>query len=196
MKIFLFSILYITAISVSAQVNFPGDGYIDNTGDYALINYFQNLQIDKENASVSFDFVEDDTSGTIEIFELKINFNPADPDNASFSGEALIKTLETGNFLRDGHLMWQKFFYKKKFPKISFKSTQVVSFGENTYKVIGNLAIKGTEKEAIITFTLDDKKLLGNTTIYTSDFGVKIHDKREKNKLNIQFDFPIVDFKD
>ncbi len=160
--------------------------------DYALINDFKGLDFDKKNAKVSFDFIEENTSGTIEGLDFRIDFNPNDTDNAIFKGTAEVKTLDTDNFLRDGHLMWEKFFYKKKYPKIAFESTQVVGFGKNTFKVIGNLNMKGTQKEVIITFTLDDSKLLGKTTIYTSDFGVNIHDEREKNKLDIQFHFPIL----
>lgn len=161
------------------------------TNDYALINDFQGLEFDKEKSQISFDFIEDDTSGNISGLDFKINFNPKDPENATFKGTALIKTLDTDNFLRDGHLMWEKFFFKKKYPKIAFTSTQVVPFETNTYKVIGNLTIKGIQKEVIITFSHDDKKLLGKTTIYTSDFDVNIHDKREQNKLDIRFYFPI-----
>ncbi len=160
--------------------------------DYALINDFKRLDFDKEKSKVTFDFIEDNTSGLISGLDFRIDFNPNDPENAVFKGTAQVKTLDTGNFLRDGHLMWQKFFYKKKYPEISFISKQVVAFEANTYKVIGNLTIKGTQKEVIITFSLDDKKLSGKTTIYTSDFGVNIHDEREKNKLNIQFYFPIL----
>lgn len=160
---------------------------------YTLINDFKRLEFDKEKSRISFDFIEENTSGTISGLDFKINFNPKDPENASFSGTALVKTLDTDNFLRDGHLMWEKFFYKKKYPKIFFKSTHVVSFGENTYKVIGVLMIKGIEKEIIITFSLDDKKLLGITTIYTSDFGIPIHETREQNKLNVHFYFPVLE---
>lgn len=160
--------------------------------DYTLINDFKELEFNKEKSRISFDFIEENTSGTISGLDFKINFNPKDPENASFSGTVLVKTLDTDNFLRDGHLMWEKFFYKKKFPKIFFKSTHVVSFGENTYKIIGDLTIKGIEKEIIITFSLDDKKLLGITSIYTSDFGIDIHENREQNKLNIRFYFPIL----
>lgn len=160
--------------------------------DYALINDYQGIVFDKEKSRVSFNFIEDKTSGTIAGLDFKINFNPKDPENASFKGTALINTLDTDNFLRDGHLMWERFFYRKKYPKISFVSTHVVAFDTNTYKVIGNLTIKGIQKEVIITFSLDDKKLLGKTTIYSSDFGVNIHDKREQNKLDIRFYFPIL----
>ncbi|MCK8520063.1 YceI family protein [Aquimarina sp. D1M17] len=160
--------------------------------DYTLINDFKGLDFDKEKARISFDFVEENTSGTIKGLDFKINFNPNDTENASFEGTAKVNTIDTDNFLRDGHLMWEKFFHKRKYPVISFKSKQVVAFETNTYKVIGDLTIKGTKKEVIITFTLDDHKLLGKTTIHTSDYGVNIHEEREKNKLNIRFYFPMV----
>ncbi|GAA4271521.1 YceI family protein [Aquimarina gracilis] len=194
MKIYLGTVIFLLISFGFGQTNFPvpDDGYVSNRREYALINDYKSLDIDKSKSKITFNFIEEETSGTIGGLDFTIDFNPTDPDNASFKGTALVKTLDTDNFLRDGHLMWEKFFYKKKHPKISFESTQVVSFEENTYKVIGNLTIKGTKKEVIITFTLDDQKLSGVTTIFTSDFGVNIHDEREKNKLDIQFFFPIL----
>ncbi len=194
MRMFLNAIIFLCVTSVFGQVSITSDMVpVDNrTTDYTLINDFQGLDFDQEKSRISFDFIEDDTSGTIGGLDFKINFNPSDIDNAVFKGSAMVNTLDTNNFLRDGHLMWEKFFHKKKHPKISFVSKQVVSFEANTYKVIGNLTIKGIQKEVILTFSLDDKKLLGKTTIYTSDFGVSIHDEREKNKLNVRFYFPIL----
>ncbi|MHA7057432.1 YceI family protein [Aquimarina sp. M1] len=180
------------------QFSPPSDDMINIANRYtgqeeALIDDVIKLDFDKKNAKISFDFVSEETSGTIAGLDFKISFNPEDPDNAYFKGTALVNTLDTDNFLRDGHLMWEKFFYKKKYPKIAFESSQVVHFGNNNYKVIGDLTIKGITKEIIINFTLDiTKKLLGKTTIYTSDFGVNILDERKKNKLDIVFDFPIL----
>lgn len=158
---------------------------------YALINDLQHIEIDKQKSAISFDFISEDTSGTITGLDFDIKFNPNDPNNASFSGTALVETIDTGNFIRDGHLMWKKFFYKKQYPKIIFKSSHVVDFENNTFKVVGILTIKGVAKEEILTFTLIDKELKGNATIHTSDYDVNIHDEREKNKLNIQFNFPL-----
>ncbi|GAA3510946.1 hypothetical protein GCM10022393_25780 [Aquimarina addita] len=166
------------------------DGYTGH--EEALINDFIKLEFDTENSKISFNFISEDTEGTIGGLDYKISFSPDNPDNAYFRGSALVKTLDTDNFLRDGHLMWEKFFYKSKYPKIEFASSQVVHFGNNNYKVIGDLTIKGVTKEVIINFMLDTQKLLGKTTIYTSDFGVNIHDKRDQNKLNIVFDFPLL----
>jgi len=191
MKTILSFFLSLMVVQSFCQDIFP-DLQTNTVSEYALINDFNGLEFDKKNAKVSFYFIDEETSGTIEGLDFKINFNPNDVENASFSGTALVKTLDTGNFLRDGHLMWEKFFYKKKYPKIHFKSAQVVPFEGNTFKVIGSLTIKGIKKEAILTFSLKDKKLVGKTTIYTSDFDVNIHDDREKNKLDIEFYFPIL----
>ena len=91
------------------------------TTEYSLIDDFKGLDFDKKDATVSFYFVEDDTSGIIGGLDFKISFNPNDPENATFKGTALVKTLDTDNFLRDGHLMWQKFFYKKKISQHYFR---------------------------------------------------------------------------
>lgn len=161
--------------------------------DYSLINDYENdLRIDTEKSTISFEFIDEETTGTIGGLDFRIDFNPADPDNASFNGTALVETLDTNNFIRDGHLMWAKFFHKKKYPKITFTSKQVVPFEEKVYKVIGDLTIKGITKEVIITFSIEDKKLLGKTTFYTSDFGIHIHDERKRNQLDVQFHFPIM----
>jgi len=149
-------------------------------------------KIDAKNAKITFDFVSEKTSGTISELELQITFDPEAISQASFKGTALVESIDTGNFLRDGHLMWKKFFHKSKFPKIKFESNQVNTINANTFDVLGALTIKGTTKQINISFTLDNNKLLGQTTIFTSDFGVNIHDIREENKLNIQFDFPFL----
>ncbi len=197
MKLLIYTIaIHLFVVIGHSQTEIINGGNIPDAiitrGDYTLINDFQRIEFDKSKSRISFDFIEEETTGTIEGLDFNINFNPVDTENSFFKGTALIKTIDTNNFLRDGHLMWEKFFYKKKYPKISFSSTQVVPFDTTTYKVIGNLNIKGTEKEVIITFTLDETKLLGKTTIYTSDYGVNIHDERAKNKLDIQFVFPII----
>ncbi|MBP2831920.1 YceI family protein [Aquimarina sp. U1-2] len=174
------------------QRTFPDDGYVSRAGNYALINDFKNLDFDNDSSRVTFNFIEDNTTGTIGGLDFNIQFNPEDPDNASFVGSAQIKTLDTNNFLRDGHLMWKKFFYKTKYPKIFFNSTHVIAFGNHVFKVIGDLTIKGIKNEIIITFTLNDNELTGTTSINTSNFDIHIHDERKKNKLDIQFHFPIL----
>ncbi|GAA4278716.1 YceI family protein [Aquimarina mytili] len=194
MKVFLNILLTVIITQGFCQDLTPNTTGLNTNpnSELSLINDFKGLDIDIENSKVTFDFIHENTSGTISGLDFRIDFNPSDPENAVFKGSALVKTIDTDNFLRDGHLMWEKFFYKKKYPKITFTSTQVVEFENNTFKVIGNLTIKGIQKEVIITFNLNDKLLLGKTTIHTSDYGVNIFDERQKNELDIQFHFPIL----
>lgn len=173
--------------------NYPNQIDINYRGmDYSLINDMNPLTFDTKNAKVRFHFPKDDVNGSIGGMQLALAFNPEDTDNSKLSGTALVETLETGNFLRDGHLMWKKFFYKKKYPKIQFSSSQIVPFDDGLYKVIGLLNIKGVQKEVIINFHLMEKALIGKTTIYTSDFGIAIYEDREENQLDITFEFPIL----
>lgn len=199
MKRYIYAFCFFLSLASLGYSQFSGTTKVLNTSDGyvghedALINDVIKLDFDKKNAKVSFEFVSEETSGTISGLDFKISFNPEDTDNAFFKGTAEVSTIDTNNFLRDGHLMWEKFFHKKKYPKIEFESKEVVHFGDNNYKVIGALTIKGVTKEVIINFILDiTKKLSGTTTIYTSDFGINIHDEKEKNKLNVTFDFPIL----
>ena len=146
--------------------------------------------INADAATIGFDFVTDDTSGTISELKLQIHYDPSDLSTASFSGTAAVNTLDTGNFLRDGHLMWEKFFDKKHYPTISFTSTKVIPITTASFTVHGNIIIKGIRKEISISFEQLDTKLVGKTTVYTSDFDIHIHEPRVQNQLDVIFNFP------
>ncbi len=191
MKKYIYTVFFLVFfLTVYGQFDPPSTS--SRTNSYTLINDVKKIDFDIEKSVISFNFVTEQTTGTIHGLECKISFNPEDPDSSFFRGTAMVNTIDTNNFLRDGHLMWEKFFYKKKHPKIAFDSSQVVHFGNTNYKVIGNLTIKGTTKEVIINFVLNNESLVGKTSINTSDFGINIHKEREKNKLDITFEFPIL----
>jgi len=128
MKNYINLILFLILLIPFRYAQFP-KSTTDITNVYighedALINDFIKLEFDKKNSKISFDFVSEETNGSISGLDFKISFNPEDTDNAHFKGTALINTLDTDNFLRDGHLMWEKYFHKKKYPKIAFEEKQ------------------------------------------------------------------------
>ena len=61
-------------------------------------------------------------------------------------------TIDTTDPKRDEHLRSPEFFDVKKFPKMTFKSTEVSRSGQG-YKVVGNLTIKDVTKP--VTLTVD-----------------------------------------
>lgn len=194
----LYFIPFFVFIQVNAQ--FTGDSSQNitiqnernNVHEYALIDDTNQVKVDVKNTEITFNFISEDTQGSISGLELDISFNPKDLESSYFKGTALIETIDTDNFLRDGHLMWKKFFNKKEFPKMKFESIMISKSGKNTFDITGDLTIKGIKKEVVISLSQNYTSLIGKCVIYTSDFDVNIDDQREKNKLEIEFNFPIV----
>jgi polyisoprenoid-binding protein YceI len=86
-----------------------------------------------------------DLSGTVVVDEK----NPANS-----KVEVTIKTasVDTKNEKRDEHLRSPDFFNAKQFPNLTFKSTKVEAAGKDTYKVTGNLTLRGVTKPITFTF--------------------------------------------
>lgn len=62
-------------------------------------------------------------------------------------------TVDTANKKRDTHLAGPDFFNVKQYPKLTFKSTAVEKSGDNTFKVTGDLTIRGVTKSMTIDVT-------------------------------------------
>lgn len=67
-------------------------------------------------------------------------------ENAAIHFEADVKTINTGNEQRDGHLQSDDFFNAEAFPKLTFRSTSVTKSGEN-FKLTGDLTIRDITKQ-------------------------------------------------
>jgi polyisoprenoid-binding protein YceI len=93
-----------------------------------------------DHVGIGFVFVEfPDLSGTIE-------FNPDEPAESSIDFTAKTTTLVSHQKKRDKHLKGPDFFNAKKHPELTFESKNIEKTGEDTYKVAGDLTIKGTTK--------------------------------------------------
>jgi polyisoprenoid-binding protein YceI len=83
----------------------------------------------------------------------QLNFDPADPGNASVEVEIDIAGIYTGVERRDNHLRSPDFFDVEKFPTMSFKSTLIDVVGLNHCKVTGDLTIHGITKSVMFDVT-------------------------------------------
>ncbi len=143
------------------------------------------------NANISFTFVAKDVDGTIAGFSSTSTIDWDTPENSVIEGTVLSETIKTGNFLRDWSLRGSKYFNADEHPKISFKST-TVKRENDALLVSGNLTLKGITKPITIRFTKNGKKLLGTTTLFSSDFDITILKKgRESNKVRVQFNLEL-----
>jgi polyisoprenoid-binding protein YceI len=86
-----------------------------------------------------------DFEGTVE------GGGPEDFTGAKVSFSAQVASVSSGAEGRDNHLKKEDFFDAENHPTISFVSKSFVKTGENTYKVIGDMTMKGNTKEIEIS---------------------------------------------
>jgi polyisoprenoid-binding protein YceI len=98
--------------------------------------------------------------GRFREFEASIVFDEADPSAISVDATVKAASVDTGNPNRDADLKTDHFFLVEKYPTLTFKSTKVTKSGKNTYKVTGDLTMRGVTKS--VTF---DAEFLGSSPI-------------------------------
>jgi polyisoprenoid-binding protein YceI len=111
-----------------------------------------------------------------------VNLNDTDPTKSTVEVEIDATSVNTREPKRDEHLRSPDFFDVAKFPKITFKSTQISKVTEGKYSLVGNLTIHGVTKPVTLTTELSPeiKDPWGNvkrggtatTTINRKDFGL------------------------
>lgn len=143
-----------------------------------------NTQATISKAEVSFEFVSKKVKGTIQGFESTSTIDFDNPAHSIFKGAVATETIDTNNGLRNWSLKSGKYFNADDFPRIQFTSTSVHK-KENRYVVNGNLTLKGITKPITIYFMKKGNQLKGNTSIYSSDYNIKIKKKREDNLVRI-----------
>jgi len=109
----------------------------------------ETYKIDSNHSNVGFKVSHlafSKVSGRFDRFEGSIRLDPADFSTASVEVSIDATSVDTNEEGRDKHLKSDAFFDVEKFPKLTFKSTKVVSAGSGKLKVEGNLTIKGVTK--------------------------------------------------
>ena len=109
-------------------------------------------------------------------------FDIEQPERSTVELTIQAASIDTGNADRDGHLRSNDFFAMDEYPEITFVSTAVEATGDDSYRVTGDLTIKGVTKPVSVDFELAGAAvdpfgnhrigLEGKTTINRKDFGV------------------------
>lgn len=149
----------------------------------ATLGYSQSTQI--TSATVSFNFVKKDVSGSISGFSSNSKIDWDNLENSVIEGQVKTETLKTGNFVRDWSLKSGKYFDTDAFPLIKFKSNRMVKEA-NGLLVYGTLILKGISKPIEIKFTKAGSRLTGTTTLFTADYDIAIYkNNRTDNKVTV-----------
>lgn len=85
-------------------------------------------------------------TGSFKKFEGNIITEGTDFTNAKVAIVLDVKSIDTNQPQRDEHLQNGDFFDAPAYPKINFESTSFINSGDSTYKMTGNLTLKGVTK--------------------------------------------------
>lgn len=145
----------------------------------------QNSKLQISSAEVSFTFVNNDVEGTIKGFTSESSIDMDQIENSMLKGSVAVETISTGNFIRNWSLRGGKYFDADTYPNITFESTSVQQQGA-IITVKGNLTIKEVTKEIRFRFEKNANRLIGKTSLYSSDYGIAIKSDREKNQVLVK----------
>lgn len=73
-----------------------------------------------------------------------------------------VNSIYTGNQDRDGHLQEEDFFFVDQFPEINFKSNSITKTGEQTFKIKGDLTIRGITNPIELVAEFGGQRVIAN----------------------------------
>ncbi|HEY5371086.1 MAG TPA: YceI family protein [Hanamia sp.] len=106
--------------------------------------------IDPLHSDVQFKIkhlVISNVTGSFKRFEGNIVVRGGDFSNAKVNFTIDVKSIDTNQAQRDGHLQTGDFFAADLYPQITFESTSFVNVSGSDYKMIGNLTLRGVSKQ-------------------------------------------------
>jgi polyisoprenoid-binding protein YceI len=126
-----------------------------------------NYKIDSDHSQVGFKVKHlaiSNVTGNFAEFSGTFSFDPKDMKSAKTEAQIAIKSVSTAQAKRDEHLRGDDFFSAEKFPQMKFVSKEVLPMGSETFKLKGDLTIRGVTKpvELDVSYTGAAKDPWGN----------------------------------
>ncbi|WNJ20789.1 YceI family protein [Pontibacter sp. G13] len=116
----------------------------------------QTWAIDPSHTEIGFNvthLVISEVHGEFTDFQGSLTSSSEDFQDASIEFTAKVGSINTGDEKRDGHLKSPDFFDVANHPDLTFKSTSFKKVGDKTYKLTGDLTIKGVTKSVTLDAT-------------------------------------------
>ena len=131
------------------------------TGTYAIDPSHSRIGFVARHAMVT------KVRGSFNEFEGTGSFDADNPSAAQLQLAITAASIDTRNADRDAHLRSNDFFDMETYPEIRFVSTAVEQTSDDTYRVTGDLTIKGVTKPVTIDFEYSGTAIdpYGNTRI-------------------------------
>lgn len=149
------------------------------TGDYDLDAAHSRVGFSAKHAMVTT------VHGAFVDYTGEIHIDTDDVTKSTARIEIQAASIDTGNKMRDDHVRNSDFLDVESYPTLTFVSTGAEQTGEDTYRVHGDLTIKGVTKPVSIDWELtgaaDDPwgnfrlGFEGHAVINRNDFGVSFN---------------------
>lgn len=152
-------------------------------------------RIDPEHSEIGFavtHLMVSDVKGVFETYQAMLMVDEKDPTSVKVDVSIDMASVDTRSKKRDESLRGSDFLDVTKHPKMTFRSTKVEP-GEapNTFKVTGDLTIRGVTKPVVLAVQLSDewkdpwsnrahRGVKATTTINRRDFGMTWQSKMDR----------------
>jgi polyisoprenoid-binding protein YceI len=146
------------------------------TGDYTIDPTHSRIGFSVRHAMVTT------VRGEFTEYEGRLHLDGEDPTRSTAELDIRVDSIDTHQAQRDEHLRTGDFFDAPTHPAITFRSTSAEQLGEDSFRIVGDLTIKGVSRP--VTLDLDFNgaatDLYGNqrvgfegsTTIDRTDWGL------------------------
>ncbi|MGA4541572.1 YceI family protein [Uniformispora flossi] len=193
-----------TATAVTAVAEAPASlqDLSHLSGNYVIDTVHSEIGFSVRHAMVT------NVRGAFTEYEGLLKLDGADP--AASSAEIAIKvaSIDTKQAQRDEHLRTGDFFAVEAHPEITFRSTSAQRRGDDTFRLVGDLTIKGVTKPVVLDLTytgsakdaygVDRVGFEGGTTIDRTEWGLTYNAALETGgvligeKVKLNFDISAV----
>jgi polyisoprenoid-binding protein YceI len=110
-------------------------------------------EIDPQHTSAQFavrHLVVSSVRGTLGMVTGTVNLDESDITKSSVEATIDAAGISTRDGMRDGDLKAPDFLYVTKYPKVTFKSKKIEKVADGTFKVTGDLTLRGVTKEVVL----------------------------------------------
>ena len=146
------------------------------TGDYTIDPAHSRIGFAVRHAMVT------NVRGEFAEYEGKLHLDGTDPAKATAELVIKVASVDTKQEQRDEHLRTGDFFAAETYPEITFTSTSAEEVGDDTYRLHGDLTIKGVTRpisldleftgSATDPYGANRVGFEGGTTIDRTDWGL------------------------
>jgi polyisoprenoid-binding protein YceI len=172
------------------------------TGEYTIDPTHSSLGFTARHAMVT------KVRGAFNDFEGTAHIDTEDPSKSSAKVVIQAQSIDTRNADRDAHLKGNDFFAMDEYPTITFESTKAEKLSDESYRVAGDLTIRGVTKPVSVDFELTGVAedpwgntrigFEGKTTVNRKDFGLNWNTPLAaggvlvSEKVTLEFDLSLV----